>query len=385
MKYIIFLLCILQCNAFLNFCSIFRSSKNIINQYYNHDDMYYKSVNNKKNVSLVIWNGYNIKPIYYNKFVNLIQEIGYKKGLGIECHVVRKYKKPKNLTNYYLFGHSSGGYQVLKDEYDKNIKANIVYGATHNSNKKLYFGIGKLKKEPLKKTLVILGDRDKFINVFNLNDEIEKNSSYIHLISQNNYHDSISNGETNIIGKFLKDEKLYNNSYLSEEIAKYLIEYILYIEGDDNNMDYLIEDTNKYLECLNYVNYVDKTIVPSYVLNNLFNDIEYQVFNDLIKFIISKPFLNNLKLYVDYNTIWIKSFNKKLSITNLEKCYNNIFNESKLFYSNYKVIVNKNKNTLDWIKNKPYIDNDKIIIQEFSFLFFNYYKVPTLVHFCMNV
>jgi len=385
MKYIIFLLCILQCNAFLNFCSIFRSSKNIINQYYNHDDMYYKSVNNKKNVSLVIWNGYNIKPIYYNKFVNLIQEIGYKKGLGIECHVVRKYKKPKNLTNYYLFGHSSGGYQVLKDEYDKNIKANIVYGATHNSNKKLYFGFGKLEKEPLKKTLVILGDRDKFINVFNLNDEIEKNSSYIHLISQNNYHDSISNGETNIIGKFLKDEKLYNNSYLSEEIAKYLIEYILYIEGDDNNMDYLIEDTNKYLECLNYVNYVDKTIVPSYVLNNLFNDIEYQVFNDLIKFIISKPFLNNLKLYVDYNTIWIKSFNKKLSITNLEKCYNNIFNESKLFYSNYKVIVNKNKNTLDWIKNKPYIDNDKIIIQEFSFLFFNYYKVPTLVHFCMNV
>lgn len=385
MKYIIFLLCILQCNAFLNFCSIFRSSKNIINQYYNHDDMYYKSVNNKKNVSLVIWNGYNIKPIYYNKFVNLIQEIGYKKGLGIECHVVRKYKKPKNLTNYYLFGHSSGGYQVLKDRYDKNIKANIVYGATHNSNKKLYFGFGKLEKVPLKKTLVILGDRDKFINVFNLNDEIEKNSSYIHLISQNNYHDSISNGETNIIGKILKDEKLYNNSYLSEEIAKYLIEYILYIEGDDNNMDYLIEDTNRYLESLNYVNYVDKTIVPSYILNNLFNDIEYQVFNDLIKFIISKPFLNNLKLYVDYNTIWIKSFNKKLNIKNLEKSYNNIFNESKLFYSNYKIIVNKNKNTLEWIKNKPYIDNDKIIIQEFSFLFFNYYKVPTLVHFCMNV
>ena len=83
----------------------------------------------------------NIKPIYYNKFVNLIQKIGYKKGLGIECHVVRKYKKPKNLTNYYLFGHSSGGYQVLKDRYDKNIKANIVYGATHNSNKKLYFGL----------------------------------------------------------------------------------------------------------------------------------------------------------------------------------------------------------------------------------------------------
>ena len=385
MKYIIFLLCILQCNAFLNFCSIFRSSKSIINQYYNHDDMYYKSVNNKKNVSLVIWNGYNIKPIYYNKFVNLIQEIGYKKGLGIECHVVRKYKKPKNLTNYYLFGHSSGGYQVLKDEYDKNIKANIVYGATHNNNKKLYFGFGKLEKDPLKKTLVILGDRDKFINVFNLNDEIEKNSSYIHLISQNNYHDSISNGETNIIGKILKDEKLYNNSYLSEEIAKYLIEYILYIEGNDNNMDYLIENTNKYLESLNYVNYVDKTIVPSYILNNLFNDIEYQVFNDLIKFIISKPFLNNLKLYVDYNTIWIKSFNKKLDIKNLEKSYNNIFNESKLFYSNYKVIVNKNKNTFDWIKNNPYIDNDKIIIQEFSFLFFNYYKVPTLVHFCMNV
>jgi len=385
MKYIIFLLCILQCNAFLNFCSIFRSSKNIINQYYNHDDMYYKSVNNKKNVSLVIWNGYNIKPIYYNKFVNLIQEIGYKKGLGIECHVVRKYKKPKNLTNYYLFGHSSGGYQVLKDRYDKNIKANIVYGATHNSNKKLYFGFGKLEKEPLKKTLVILGDRDKFINVFNLNDEIEKNSSCIHLISQNNYHDSISNGETNIIGKFLKDEKLYNNSYLSEEIAKYLIEYILYIEGNDNNMDYLIEDTNKYLENLNYINYIDKTIVPSYILNNLFNDIEYQVFNDLIKFIISKPILNNLKLYVDYNTIWIKSFNKKLNITNLEKSYNNIFNESKLFYNNYKVIVNKNKNTLEWIKNKPYIDSDKIIIQGFSFLFFNYYKVPTLVHFCMNV
>ena len=119
MKYIIFLLCILQCNAFLNFCSIFRSSKNIINQYYNHDDMYYKSVNNKKNVSLVIWDGYNIKPIYYNKFVNLIQEIGYKKGLGIECHVVRKYKKPKNLTNYYLFGHSSGGYQVLKESMIK--------------------------------------------------------------------------------------------------------------------------------------------------------------------------------------------------------------------------------------------------------------------------
>lgn len=385
MKYIIFLLFILQCNAFLNFCSIFRSSKNIINQYYNHDDMYYKSVNNKKNVSLVIWNGYNIKPIYYNKFVNLIQEIGYKKGLGIECHVVRKYKKPKNLTNYYLFGHSSGGYQVLKDKYDNNIKANIVYGATHNNNKKLYFGFGKLEKDPLKKTLVILGDRDKFINVFNLNDEIEKNSSYIHLISQNNYHDSISNGETNIIGKILKDEKLYNNTYLSEEIAKYLIEYILYIEGNDNNMDYLIEDTNKYLESLNYVNYVDKTIVPSYILNNLFNDIEYQVFNDLIKFIISKPFLNNLKLYVDYNTIWIKSFNKKLNITNLEKSYNNIFNESKLFYSKYKVIVNKNNNTLEWIKNKPYIDNDKIIIQEFSFLFFNYYKVPTLVHFCMNV
>ena len=385
MKYIIFLLCILQCNAFLNFCSIFRSSKSIINQYYNHDDMYYKSVNNKKNVSLVIWNGYNIKPIYYNKFVNLIQEIGYKKGLGIECHVVRKYKKPKNLTNYYLFGHSSGGYQVLKDEYDKNIKANIVYGATHNNNKKLYFGFGKLEKDPLKKTLVILGDRDKFINVFNVNDEIEKNSSYIHLISQNNYHDSISNGETNIIGKILKDEKLYNNSYLSEEIAKYLIEYILYIEGNDNNMDYLIENTNKYLESLNYVSYVDKTIVPSYILNNLFNDIEYQVFNDLIKFIISKPFLNNLKLYVDYNTIWIKSFNKKLDIKNLEKSYNNIFNESKLFYSNYKVIVNKNKNTFDWIKNNPYIDNDKIIIQEFSFLFFNYYKVPTLVHFCMNV
>ena len=55
-------------------------------------------------------------------------------------------------------------------------------------------------------------------------------------------------------------------------------------------MDYLIENTNKYLESLNYVSYVDKTIVPSYILNNLFNDIEYQVFNDLIKFIISKPF-----------------------------------------------------------------------------------------------
>jgi hypothetical protein len=120
-------------------------------------------------------------------------------------------------------------------------------------------------------------------------------------------------------------------------------------------------------------------------LNNLFNDIEYNVFNDLIKFIISKPILNNLKLYVDYNTIWIKSFNKKLNITNLEKSYNNIFNESKLFYNKYKVIVNKNKNTLEWIKNKPYIDSEKIIIQEFSFLFFNYYKVPTLVHFCMNV
>jgi|TARA_Y100000389_G_C17469242_1_gene528706 hypothetical protein len=387
MKYLILLLLIIECYGFINFNSIMRSSCRIVKEYYK-DDMYYKRVENNKNrnISIVLWNGYDVKPIYYNKFINNIINNGYKKNLSIECYVVRNNKIPNNLSNYYLLGHSSGGYQVLKKGYNKNIKASIVYGSTNNINKKLYYGFGKIEKDERKKTLVILADKDRYINVLNLNDEIEKkSSSYKYLIAPNNYHDSISNGKTNCIGNIFNENKLYNNTHLSNQISKMIIEYLLDIEKLDNNLDKLIKNSNYYLNNLTYINEIDRNEFPLYILNNIYDVFNYDIIRNYLEFIISKPFINKLKIYVDYNILWIKSFNDKIEKKNLEKAYNKFFNKMGVIDKKYKIEIKDNCNTLSWIINKPYIKNNKIVIQHYNFLFYNYYKIPTLLYLCMNM
>ena len=370
MRLLILLCLINSINGFINFNSIFRSSLNIINKpnIINYKPISSHTTNN--NITFVIWTGYKINPIHYSTFVSNIQTLGIQHNLNIEAIVSNECYLPENKDNIYLFGHSSGGYRVLLNNCNK-IKSKIVYGATHNFKNKLYFGFGKILPNNDINTLTILGEYDKYINIFNIKDEPNNPNQY-NIIAKGSNHLTITNGKTNCLMALFEKENIKNDSPLN--IANICMEFILMNENKNNNLNYYVSITNTIINVTSKIHLTDKNIFVNYLLTELYKDYKQQNHYNLLSFLWSKPFFNNIHTYVDLEQIWIKTSKSKIDKYNLNDIYKKIpiGNEIKII-THYNII--------SWILSKCYVKNNVVHLHHFGFMFFNYYKLPTMYFF----
>jgi hypothetical protein len=106
----------------------------------------------------------------------------------------------------------------------------------------------------------------------------------------------------------------------------------------------------------------------------LYKDYKQQNHYNLLSFLWSKPFFNNIHTYVDLEQIWIKTSKSKIDKYNLNDIYKKIpiGNEIKII-THYNII--------SWILSKCYVKNNVVHLHHFGFMFFNYYKLPTMYFF----
>lgn len=360
------------------------------------------------NVSLVIWKGYGIDPNNYRDFSHNIQQYGKLRNLNIEVFIPKHNTIPHhtNSKNIFLFGHSSGGYDALKINHP-DIKATVTYGATHNSKRKLYMGIGKIPKPLNKSTLTMIGERDGYISYRNILDEFpdpQNRSTHNALVIRGTNHLCISNNQTNSICRSLKlndlpQYPLFTLEDASKRIASVLVDYILYKMRKDPFFLKYVQNTSQFLKYVETMSRLDRMVLPVMIKASIdLHTCIIDSFKSFWRFLLSKPTPTNGKVFRndDRSTIWIKMHRNNthtpidLQASRVKQLYNSILRPQNISIS--KVSYRRCSTTLEWLLRKPKIIRAKsrnvlhpqrtIVTQFFTYKQYIYIKVPSILSIC---
>jgi len=199
--------------------------------YLNLDLFYY---NKYDFINFVIWKGYNKANIDYINFSNILIKHGKKHNINFNVTISDNYDLNEIKYNTILFGHSYGGFKCLEYNNSKLI-AKIVYGATHNTYKKIKH-VSKIDKDNIP-TLTMIGNKDGIFSPSHLNDEIydnyifKKKNQHTILVNNTN-HLCICNNKVSYLSKFLgiKDNNLdIDPNLMINAISNIIIYYIKFI------------------------------------------------------------------------------------------------------------------------------------------------------------
>lgn len=362
------------------------------------------------NVSLVIWHGYGIDPANYREFANNIQKYGRIRDLNIEVFIPKINTIPSHVSsnNLFLFGHSSGGYDALNCNSDV-VNATVVYGASHNTKKKLYGGLGKIPKDPLKKTLTMLGEKDGYFSYLNILDEFSDTSSRNHkaIVIDGTNHLCITNNQSNIFSKTLNIHDNHKSTLsigiACNRVASVLVDYMLYnIRRDPFFLKY-IQNTRDKINVINRLQMLDKIALPvmmalslcvsaTNISNRNQNMGAMDKYRNFWMFLFSKPNKKKNKVFIDDTTVWVKLFNDAepacsnhntdFQLSKIKHVYNNILclHNIKVTSVNYHT----HATTLGWLMSPPIVSSVKeglvsITIERFVFRRYVYLKVPKIM------
>lgn len=352
---------------------------------------------NIPNVSIVLWHGYGIAPTNYRQFAQHIQQYGSMRDLSIEVFIPKHYTIPSQIyaKNVYLFGHSSGGYDALRCN-NPIVNATMVYGASHNTKQRLYYGFGKIPKIPLKQTLTIFGEKDGYLSYMNILDEFCDNATHKAIVLSATNHLCISNNQTNIFTKILNVHDKYHIplplEIASNRVASVFVDYILYTMGKDPYFLKYVQNTRERIAVIERLMKLDKVVLPIMVSLSLkLSTATMDKYKNFFMFLLSKPNDGRGKVYMDERTVWVKLCNSEqpkqpehVEIVRIQHLYNSILNFQDINVTN--VSFHTCATSLGWVRNKPGIAmmgknkrDVSITIERFLFRDYVYLKVPKIM------
>lgn len=293
------------------------------------------------NINLVIWRGYGIPNTNYLCFGRAIQDYGRVRDLNVNIYIPDSNIIPRECKkNVVLFGHSQGGFDCLKYEDDR-IMGKITYGATHNSERRLYMGMFKIPKSSSYPSLSIIGERDGYISYNNLRDEGLDDQLHKTICIRETNHLCISKNthRPNLISRVfnLRDNPTsLSDMLMINRVSSVVIDYLLYLYRGDRSIDIHLE----------YTRYV----LSRPAVNNITN---------FVDFLRAKPDANNTYTHESSKHVYIKSYRRVLrKFVFHKRCYT----------------------TLEWIMRR---DTDKILY--FCFMDFVYVKIPRCIFYHESV
>lgn len=368
-------------------------------------DININQVNSTAN--LVIFKGYGQSQKSYLDISKKIQKNVNKKNINMSVCIPYKNEIPDYLKDNknIIFGHSQGGQDAL--EYNNSF-ANILYGATCNSENNLFWKSFPNIKPP---TLTLVGNRDGYIRFTHLLDE-KNNHKQVILVEGANHFSINGYKNNNFIQKILgiKDIKSYvSDEYSKETVAKISANYIKEQLQEDNKLNEdVMRYTNLTLDYYKYLLDIDVELFPKLVQKkfiSLSSNVSIFKYNNFADFLVSKPsFKNNtanICIYKDiFGTMKFHNyFNKQRTPSLVMKLYCNddyikpkLYEINNNFYSTYdKLHKHTNKKiefgediqcitTIEWLLRPVSITHtdNKVIIRNLYFKYKNYLYIKMM-------
>ena len=346
------------------------------------------------NASFIIWRGSRIDTNRYSTFAKIIQRYANSNNYFLDVYIPKNNIVPLTRTpkNNILFGHSAGGLNVLQHSNDDH-KTKITYGATCNTNKKLYFGLGHIDKQYVKKdTLVMIGMFDGYIRSLNLIDEIYRNQTLI-CLDECKHMCICDNGEkNNTLVQNMLGLSDFTTDKISKEIMMFKVAFAcvdFLVNRNGVNFKHHEFDTNFVLRDYKSILDYDTNIVPISLQNIIEPDIEpKQVYHDrFLSFLFSKPSCKKIHIfrgnsisivnnsYQRSPSMWIKLWNPTNRVINFDVLFQDLVDQidhnSKLKFEQDHVCFT----TLEWIL-KPsnhYKDKNGVLhVSNYIFRWNNY-------------